>query len=92
MLHCFLRSPFRCIADFLVSAAGEHLPDCLSERCVEVEEEQGVEADVQQAQQQRRLLPQKQLPLGLAVRYDLGLGQRVRRPDNVVRYKAEYVG
>lgn len=47
---------------------------------------------MQHAQQQRRLLPQEQLLLGLAVCDDFGLGQRVRRPDHVVGHEAEHVG
>ena len=47
---------------------------------------------MQHAQQQRRLLPQKQLPLRLAVCDDFSLSQRVRRPDHMVRHKAQDVG
>lgn len=92
LLHHFIGDLFLHVVVCLVPAAGEHPPDRPSERCVQVEEEQGVEAQVQDAQQQRRLLPQKQLPLGLAVRYDLGLSQRVRCPDDVIWDEAENVG
>lgn len=47
---------------------------------------------MQHAQQQRRLLPQEQLPLRLTVCDDFSLSQRVRRPDHVVRHKAQDVG
>jgi len=90
--HRFLCSMFLCITDSLVSDARDHLPDYFSKRSIEVEEEQRVEADVHHAQQQRRLLPQKQPPLGLTICDVLGLGQRVRRPHSVVGNKAEYVG
>lgn len=91
MLHlvCSLLLRITCC---LLCDAAEQLADRLSERCAEVEEEQGVEAEVQHRQQQRPLLPQKQPPLGLTVCDDFGLGQRVRRPDNVVGHEAEYVG
>lgn len=67
------------------------MADRLSERFVEVEEEQWVKAEVQYGQQQRRLLPQKQLPLGLTVCDHFVLGQRVRHPDDVVGHETEYV-
>lgn len=47
---------------------------------------------MEHAEQQRGLLPQKQLLHGFTVRDDFGLGQRVRGADHVVRHEAEDVG
>lgn len=77
---------------FAVRGARQQVLDDAPEGGVKVEEEQGVQADVQHAQHQRGLLPQEQLPPGPAVPDDLGLGQRVRRPHRVVGNEAEDVG
>lgn len=70
----------------------QDLPDHSSKRSVQVKEEQRVEADVEHAQQQRRLFSQEQTLLGLTVRDDFGLSQRVRRPHRMVGNEAECVG
>lgn len=76
----------------LVPAAGQELPDHSSKRSVQVEEEQRVEADVEHAQQQRRLFSQEQMLLDLTVCDDFGLSQRVRRPHRMIGNEADRVG
>lgn len=91
-LHHFLCRLLLCVSDGVVSEAGKQLSDGVSERGVKVEEDERVEAEVEHAQQQSGLLPQKQPLLSFTVGDEFGLGQRVRRADHVVGDEAEYIG